>query len=35
MGRLFEPIEMLYAWAAKHDDVLSKLRRRRTKHSRI
>jgi len=34
MGRLFiEPIEMLYAWAAKNDDVLSKLRRRRKKHT--
>ena len=32
MGRLFiEPIEMLYAWAAKNDDALSKLRRRRKK----
>jgi DNA-binding HxlR family transcriptional regulator len=30
IGRLFiEPIEMLYAWAAKNDDALSKLRRRR------
>jgi DNA-binding HxlR family transcriptional regulator len=30
MGRLFiEPIEMLYAWAAKNDDALSNLRRRR------
>jgi hypothetical protein len=26
MGRLFiEPIEMLFAWAAKNDDALSKL----------
>jgi DNA-binding HxlR family transcriptional regulator len=34
MGRLFiEPIEMLYAWAAKNDDALSKLRRRRKKHT--
>jgi hypothetical protein len=34
MGRLFiEPIEMLYTWAAKHDDALSKLRRRRKKHT--
>jgi DNA-binding HxlR family transcriptional regulator len=33
-GRLFiEPIEMLYAWAAKNDDALSKLRRRRKKHA--
>jgi DNA-binding HxlR family transcriptional regulator len=33
-GRLFiEPIEMLYAWAAKNDDALAKLRRRRKKHS--
>jgi hypothetical protein len=33
-GRLFiEPIEMLYAWAAKNDDALSKLRRRRKKHT--
>ena len=32
MGRLFiEPIEMLYAWAAKNDEALSKLRRRRKK----
>jgi len=28
-----EPIEMLYAWAAKNDDALSKLRRRRKKHT--
>ena len=34
MGRLFiEPIEMLCAWAAKNDDALSKLRRRRKKHT--
>jgi len=34
VGRLFiEPIEMLYAWAAKNDDALSKLRRRRKKHT--
>ena len=34
MGRLFiEPIEMLYAWAAKNDEALSKLRRRRKKHT--
>jgi len=34
MGRLFiEPIEMLYAWAVKNDDALSKLRRRRKKHT--
>jgi DNA-binding HxlR family transcriptional regulator len=34
MGRLFiEPIEMLYAWGAKNDDALSKLRRRRKKHT--
>jgi DNA-binding HxlR family transcriptional regulator len=34
MGRLFiEPIEMLYAWAAKNYDALSKLRRRRKKHT--
>ena len=34
MGRLFiEPIEMLYAWAAQNDDALSKLRRRRKKHT--
>src|ERR1700693_6351246 len=34
MGRLFiEPIEMLYAWAAKNDDALSKLWRRRKKHT--
>jgi DNA-binding HxlR family transcriptional regulator len=34
MGRLFiEPIEMLYAWAGKNDDALSKLRRRRKKHT--
>jgi DNA-binding HxlR family transcriptional regulator len=34
MGRLFiEPIEMLYTWAAKHDDALSKLRRSRKKHT--
>jgi DNA-binding HxlR family transcriptional regulator len=34
MGQLFiEPIEMLYAWAAKNDDALSKLRRRRKKHT--
>jgi hypothetical protein len=26
-------IEMLYAWAAKNDDALSKLRRRRKKHA--
>ena len=33
-GRLFiEPIEILYAWAAKNDDALSKLRRRRKKHT--
>jgi DNA-binding HxlR family transcriptional regulator len=33
MGRLFiEPIEMLYASAAKNDDASSKLRRRRKKH---
>jgi DNA-binding HxlR family transcriptional regulator len=33
-GRLFiEPIEMLYAWAAKNDDALAKLRRRRKKHT--
>src|SRR5260221_9724075 len=32
MGRLFiEPIETLCAWAAKNDDALSKLRRRRKK----
>jgi DNA-binding HxlR family transcriptional regulator len=30
MGKLFiEPLEMLYAWAAKNDAALSKLRRRR------
>src|SRR5260221_5302697 len=34
MGRLFiEPIEMLYAWAAKDDDALSKLRTWRKKHT--
>jgi DNA-binding PadR family transcriptional regulator len=34
MGRLFvEPIEMLYAWAAKNDEALSKLRRRRKKRT--
>jgi DNA-binding HxlR family transcriptional regulator len=34
MGRLLiEPIEMLYAWAAKNNDALSKLRRRRQKHA--
>jgi len=34
MGRLFiEPIEMLYAWAAKNDDALSKLKRRRKKQT--
>jgi len=34
VGRLFiEPIEMLYAWAAKNDDALSKLWRRRKKHT--
>src|SRR3977135_658733 len=34
MGRLFiEPIEMLYAWAAKNDDALSKVRRGRKKHT--
>ena len=34
MGRLFiEPIEMLYMWAAKNDDALSKLRRRRKKRT--
>jgi DNA-binding HxlR family transcriptional regulator len=34
MGRLLiEPIEMLYAWAAKNDDALSKLRRRRKKNT--
>ena len=34
VGRLFiEPLEMLYAWAAKNDDALSKLRRRRKKHT--
>ena len=34
MGRLFiEPIEMLYAWAAKNDDALSKLRRRRKRRT--
>ena len=34
MGRLFiEPIEMLYAWGAKNDDALSKLRRRRKKRT--
>src|SRR6202047_1419708 len=33
IGRVFmEPIEMLYAWAAKNDDALSKLSRRRKKH---
>jgi len=33
MGRLFiEPIEMLYAWAAKNDDALSELRRGWKKH---
>ena len=26
-------VEMLYAWAAKNDDALSKLRRRRKKHT--
>jgi DNA-binding HxlR family transcriptional regulator len=36
MGRLFiEPIEMLYAWAAKNNDALSKLRRRRQKHAAL
>jgi DNA-binding HxlR family transcriptional regulator len=34
MGRLFiEPLEMLYAWAAKNDAALSKLTRRRKKHA--
>jgi DNA-binding HxlR family transcriptional regulator len=34
MGRLFiEPIEMLYAWAAKNGDALSKFRRRQKKHT--
>ncbi|HXA04419.1 MAG TPA: PAS domain S-box protein, partial [Bryobacteraceae bacterium] len=34
IGRLFiEPIEMFYAWAAKNDDALSKLRRRRKKRT--
>jgi DNA-binding HxlR family transcriptional regulator len=34
MGRLFiEPIELFYAWGAKNDDALSKLRRRRKKHT--
>jgi DNA-binding HxlR family transcriptional regulator len=34
IGRLFiEPIEMLYAWAAKNDDALSKLRRRRRNYA--
>jgi DNA-binding HxlR family transcriptional regulator len=34
IGRLFiEPIEMLYAWAAKNNDALSKLRRRRKRHT--
>jgi DNA-binding HxlR family transcriptional regulator len=34
MGQLFiEPIEMLYAWGAKNDDALSKLRRRRKKRT--
>jgi DNA-binding HxlR family transcriptional regulator len=33
-GRLFiEPIEMLYAWAAKNDDALARLRKRRKKHT--
>lgn len=32
MGKLFvEPLEMLYAWAAKNDAALSKLTRRRRK----
>src|ERR1700694_3240796 len=36
VGRLFiEPIEMLYAWGAKDDDALSKLRRRRKKHTAL
>lgn len=34
MGQLFiEPLEMLYAWAAKNDAALSKLTRRRKKHA--
>jgi DNA-binding HxlR family transcriptional regulator len=34
IGRLFvELIEMLYAWAAKNGDALSKLRRKRKKHT--
>ena len=34
MGQVFiEPIEMLYAWAARNDDALSKLRRSRKKHT--
>jgi DNA-binding HxlR family transcriptional regulator len=34
MGKLFvEPLEMLYAWAAKNDAALSKLTRRRKKNA--
>jgi DNA-binding HxlR family transcriptional regulator len=34
MGKLFiEPIEMLYAWAARNDKALSKLTKRRKKRA--
>ncbi|MHC5543676.1 winged helix-turn-helix transcriptional regulator [Singulisphaera rosea] len=34
MGQLFiEPLEMLYAWAARNDEALSKLTRRRKKRA--
>jgi DNA-binding HxlR family transcriptional regulator len=33
IDRKVYPVEMLYAWAAKNDDALSKLRRRRKKHT--
>ena len=34
MGKLFvEPLEMLYAWAAKNDAALSNLTRRRQGHA--
>ncbi|MDR3623379.1 MAG: helix-turn-helix domain-containing protein [Paludisphaera borealis] len=33
MGKLFiEPLEMLYAWASRNNEALSKLTRRRKKH---
>ena len=34
MGKLFiEPLEMLYAWAARNDEALSKLTKRRKKRA--